>query len=605
MFLSKRCFTLLLATAGGLLAWPAGAQAAGPLADLTTPGGYVSYLRIAVILICMMPWLAFCQWVDKDTAFLRRVNREMWNSVVLGGGVVAFALWLLMPWKTPGLFAAGMGVWFLVAGGSGAIYVIYRNSLVDHTARVFTPRHIQASLGGFRKSKEDKMDSVERVRLVDSTKSKVTVPTDPTKTDEYDAAQTLLFDALWRRATEVQLVVGASATRCVYRVDGVPTPRHELLTPEQAGMALRFIKKIAGLVVDEHRKPQDGAITGNIAGQDGNRTEIEVRSSGTTQHEQLTLKIVAEQNRLRVADLGMDEKQQAKFEEICKQPSGLVIISGPRGSGVTTTLYAALRNHDSFMQNLLTLEYEPLMDLENITQHVFDAGKHDAGYARQLQSVLRREPDVVMVSDCPDRETAHLAAKAARDGKKIYLGIQARDSFEALKKLLSLAGDTDTVAGALQAVINERLVRKLCVACRQPYKPDAGLLRKANLPVDKIDHLYRPPPEGLVDQKGRPIICTNCQGSGYFGRTGVFEVLEVDNNVKELIRAGQPVNAIRAQARQNRMLYLQETGLQKVMAGVTSMNEVLRVMRDEEAGGAKAAAGGAAANQASPTAAKQ
>src|SRR5690606_33119152 len=126
---------------------------------------------------------------------------------------------------------------------------------------------------------------------------------------------------------------------------------------------------------------------------------------------------------------------------------------------VTTTLYAALRNHDAFMQNLLTLEHAPLMELENITQHIYDSTKHEASFARQLQTVLRREPDVVMVSDVPDRETAHLIAEAAHEGKKLYVGIQARDSFEALKKMLSLAGDTDTVAEALMAVTAQRLVR--------------------------------------------------------------------------------------------------------------------------------------------------
>ena len=125
-------------------------------------------------------------------------------------------------------------------------------------------------------------------------------------------------------------------------------------------------------------------------------------------------------------------------------------------------------------------------------------------------------------------------------------------------------------------------MRKLCIACRQAYKPDAQLLKKANLPVDKIEHFFRPPPEGLTDAKGNPIVCTNCQGSGYFGRVGVFEVLVVDDTMREMIRAGQPVSAIRAQARKGGMYYLQETGLQKVQEGITSMNEALRVMREDE-----------------------
>lgn len=573
------------ASVGLFLAYPAVARAAGVLAELPEPGGYTNWLRILLIFVCMLPWLAFCQWVDKDTQFVRRMRRETWNGICLGGGAVGLIVWLLLPWNTVGLFAAGFGMWFLATVGSCAAYVVLRNGHVDANSRVFTPRHIKSWMGSLGKKAEVKMAAVERVRLNRHNGEKVPVPSDPTQTDAFEATQNLLFDALWRRATEVEMLIGTSDVRLAYRIDGVGTPRTELLNRDGGVQALNFIKSVGGLDIEERRRPQQGSLTAVITGTNSSPTEIEVRTSGTTQYEKLSLRIVGAENRLRVADLGMSDKQVATFEEIIKRPSGLVIVSGPRASGVTTTLYAALRNHDAFMQNLLTIEREPLMDLENITQHIYDSTKHEASYARQLQSVLRREPDVVMISDCIDRETAHLAAKAACDGKKIYMGIQARDTFDALKKLVSLAGDLDAVAQALVLLTSQRLVRKLCIACRQPYKPDLGLLKKANLPADKIDHFFRPPPGGLVDAKGNPILCTNCQGSGYFGRTGGFELLEIDDGLRDLISKGQPVAAIRAMARKNGMLYLQEVGLQKVMDGVTSMTELLRVMRDEEGGG--------------------
>ncbi|MEP0844236.1 MAG: Flp pilus assembly complex ATPase component TadA, partial [Phycisphaerae bacterium] len=541
--------------------------AAAPLAELPEPGGYTSYLRIILIVVSIVPWLLFCQWVDKDTVYVKRMNRELWNSVVLGGGVLGLVVWLFLPWKTAGLFAAGFGLWFLITGSVCAIYVIMRNGLVDVNARVFTPRHIKAVLSGLGRKKDQGFDAIERVRLTDREGRKITVPTDPNQVDPYDAAQTLLFDALWRRATEVALVVRPNDCQLVYLVDGVQTPRHELLTRDQAALALDYLKRIGGMDVNERRKPQTGSLTGAITGSKANMTEIKLSASGTTQGERLNLKIVGDENRLRIADLGMTEAQEKQFEELCKKPSGLIIVSGPRISGVTTTMYAALRSHDAFMQNLLSLERVPLMELENITQNIFDPTKQDVPYSRQLQTILRREPDVVMVSDCPDRETAHLAVKAAQDGKKIYMAIAAKDCFEALKKLVSLAGDTDAVASVLLGVTSQRLIRKLCIACRQAYKPDLGLLKKANLPADKIEHFYRPPPEGLVDAKGNPIVCTNCQGSGYFGRTGVFELLVVDDTMRELIRNGQPINNIRAQARTNGMLFLQEVGIQKAMTG--------------------------------------
>lgn len=557
--------------------------AGGPLAQAPVPGGYTSYMRVVLILVALLPWLAFCQWVDKDTVYVKRMNRELWNGVVLGGGVVGLAIWLLLPWNTAGLFAAGFGLWFLITAGACAAYVIVRNGQVDVNARVFTVRHIKSKMASLGKKKEEKYDAIERVRLTGHDGKKIAVPNDPNEIDPYEAAQGLLFDALWRRATEVEMLVAPSAVRLVYLVDGVPTPRHDLLERERAELAIQFIKRAAGLDINERRRPQSGSLSAAISGTNASLTTIKVATSGTTQGERLSMKIVAEENRLRVADLGLSENQQRQFDELCAQQAGLLIVSGPKVSGVTSTLYAALRTHDAFMQNLLTLERVPLMELENITQHIFDATKPDVPYSRQLQTILRREPDVVMISDCPDRETAHLAVKAAREGRKIYMGIQAKDSFDALKKLVSLAGDTDGVAEVLLGVSSQRLIRKLCIACRQAYKPDPGLLKKANLPADKIEHFFRPPPEGLVDSKGNPIVCTNCQGSGYFGRTGVFELLVINDPIRELIRNGQPINNIRAQARSNSMLFIQEVGIQKVIAGTTSMNEVLRVLRDEDA----------------------
>jgi len=568
-----------------LLAGPV--LAAGPLAEAPAPGGYISIGRVILIFLAMIPWLLFCQWLDKDVARLRKMNREMWNGVVLGGGVAALAIWLFLPWRSTGLFAAGFGIWFVLTVAVCGTYVMLRNGMVDAPNRVFTPRHIKAWFANLgKKGRKDSGPSLafERVKLTGADKKKVTVPEDPNQTAAYEAAQNLLFDALWRRATDVEMLLGANAARLAYRIDGVVVPRNELVTRESAEQAVGFLKRVAGLEIEEKRKPQKGTVSASIPGGMTGETRLEVITSGTTQHERLALKIVSDENRLRISDLGLTPPQRELFDQLVAKQGGLILVSGPRASGVTTTLYAALRCHDAFMQNLLTLEQMPLMDLENLTQYTYDSTKHEGSYARQLQTVLRREPDVVMVSDCLDRETAHLAVTAARNGKRIYMGVQSKDSFDALKRVLSLAGDTDGVSEALSGVLSQRLMRKLCVACRIAYKPDPQLLKKANLPIDKIEYFYRTPrPEECVDEKGNPKVCPNCQASGYFGRTGIFELMAANDAIREQIRAGQPVNTIRATARKNGMLYLQEIGLQKVIEGTTSMNEMLRVIRDEEA----------------------
>lgn len=563
-----------------------------PLAALPEPGGYISLFKLGFVLVWFFLWLAFGQWVDKDTQYVKAMARQFWDGIILASGVVAMALWLLPPW-TGGLFYAGWALWLAVTVSAGAVYVLLRNRLVESSARVFTPRHIVSCIQSIGGKKEKKDLAIERIKITGADGKKLAVPEDPADIRAYETVQNMLFDALWRRATDVALAAKGDVVKLIYQIDGVNVERQDLVAAAQVEPATALLKRLAGLDAEERRKPQFGSIHASHPTAGGTHVAIEVKTSGTTAGERLDLRITTQESRLRLPDIGMTDEQIAQFEKVIKEPSGLVIVSGPQRSGVTTTLYAALRAHDAFMQNLHSIERTPLMELENITQNRYDPTKADVTYARQLQTILRREPDVVMVSDCPDRETAHLAAKAAIDGKKIYLGIQAKHSIDALKKFVSLCADSDVASAALTAIVCQRLIRKLCVACREPYKPDPGLLRKANIPAKEIEYFYRARTEPLLDKKGQPILCENCQGSGHFGRIGVFEVLVVEGPIREMIRNGQPASVIQQQCRKAGMQFLQETGLRLVIKGTTSMNEVIRGLRDEEPrGGVAPTAGG-------------
>lgn len=553
-----------------------------PLAAMPEPGGYISLFKVVFVLVWFFLWLLFCQWVDKDTQYVKSMNRTVWNAVVLGAGTLGLAMWLFLPWQG-GLFAAGWGVWLVVTASAGAVYVILRNRLVAPPARVFTPKHIGEQIQRVFAKKDKSSEVFERVSVTMSNGKKLKPPEDPTQLGSYEAAQNLLFDALWRRASEVTLAAAGENVRLRYRIDGVNTERRDLIAAPQVPGIVQLMKQVAGLNSEEHRKPQHGKIHALNPTAGNTKVEMEVRTSGTKAGEQLELRIISQEARLRLPDVGLNEAQLAQVEAVVKQPKGLVIVSGPRSSGVTTSLYACLRAHDAFMQNLQSLERTPLMELENITQNLFDPTRADVPYARQLQSILRREPDVVMVSDCPDQETAHHAAKAAEDGKKIYLGIEARTAIDAMNRFKTLCTDSELVAKTLLGVLCQRLIRKLCVACREPYKPDAALLKKANIPADRVEYFYRARTAPLLDKKGRPILCENCQGSGHFGRIGVFEVLVLDDVIRDLIRNGQPAPAILKQARKNGMRELQVVGIELVIKGITSMNEVIRGLRDEDA----------------------
>ncbi len=570
------------------------AELVGSIADasLPSPGGYISIAKLVFVLVWFGLWVYFCQWVDKDTQYVKSMSRYTWNGIVLGSGLAGLAIWLLLPWQGVGLFVAGWGVWLIVTAGACAVYVVLRNRVVAPPARVFTPRHLAEQLRKIGGKKAQTAEAFERVSVTMANGKKLKPPEDPAQIQPYETVQNLLFDALWRRANQVALAAVGENVRLVYKIDGVNTERRDLLTAAQVPGAIDLLKQIANLNIEERRKPQSGKIHA-VNPTAGTKVEMEVRTSGTKAGEQVELRIMTQEARLRMPDLGLNEQQLEQLDKIVKAPKGLVIISGPRGSGVTTTLYACLRAHDAFMQNLQSLERTPLMELENITQNRFDPTRADVPYARQLQSIFRREPDVVMVSDCPDQETAHLAAKSATEGKKVYLGMQARNTLDALNRFKVLCTDSELTSQALLGICCQRLIRKLCVSCREPYKPDAALLRKANIPADHVEYFYRARTEPMLDKKGKPVLCPNCQGSGHFGRVGVFEVLVLDDAIRELIRNGQPAAAILKQARKNGMRELQEVGIQLVVKGITSMNEVIRGLRDEDSpqNGPEASAG--------------
>jgi type II secretory ATPase GspE/PulE/Tfp pilus assembly ATPase PilB-like protein len=376
---------------------------------------------------------------------------------------------------------------------------------------------------------------------------------------------------------------GRERYRLLYRIDGVGSEHPDGVSVETAERILRYLKRIAGLNVEEIRRPQSGKIRTALLAQAGEPGITEVRTSGTTAGERLRLRIETGAVLRRIHELGLHpQRLEVLTKEVLGKSTGLLLMGAPPGHGLSTAQYAILRSHDAYMHNIHTLERRAMLDLDNITQQIYEGASTDVSYARMLQTVLRREPDIIMVGECDDKETALVASRAAATDRKIYMGINAKDCFDALSKYLSLLGDNQLAAKALRGAMAQRLVRVLCTECREAFRPDPATLKKLNLPADKIERFYRPPSEVKRDRRGKEIPCQNCRGSGYYGRVGLFEVMPVDETMTKLIEGGAPIAKVKAQARKSKMYYLQEEGLLKVIDGTTSMNEVLRCLRSEE-----------------------
>ncbi len=550
---------------------------AGLLAALPQPGGYAGIVKLIVHVLLVLPWIWLAVWVSRDVEYVR-TNSLLWRMIVLLGGLIGVLLWWLIP-----IYVIGLAMYLIAMGGAVGTYVYHRNGLVGQAAKVLTAQHIKNIMKGI--SGSDHQQIPQKVRFLNEDKKVVPIPKDdPDALERYRVAQDLIYDAIWRRATEVKLITSGGQGKVAYLIDGVLTAR-PAMEREQADRILHFVKQTSGLDLEDHRKPQQSDFTASlqdpITGRD-QAQEVEVRTAGSTTGEQLTLRMLTGEKELRNEDLGMREEQIKLWQEVLDKPSGLVICAGPPASGVTTTLYAALRHHDAFTQNITTFEKQVKFDLEVITQTIFDPAK-GASYARALQTVLHKDPDILMVAEVPDKETAIQINRGLAAGKKIYVGMPASDTFDALERWMRMQDDPKEAAGRLLAITAQRLVRRLCTVCRLPYRPDADMLRRANIPAEKVKEVYRARTEPQLDKHGNPIICPNCQGSGYYGRTSVFELLVINPEIAGLIRKGASANEIKAAARKRGTLYLQEEALQRFVDGTTSIQEVLRATKVEPA----------------------
>ncbi len=527
-------------------------------------GGYISLTKIIFMLVFIAPWLLAMPWVNKD-AYRLHLSQTVWSGATLGGGALGVLLWLVV-----GHYLVGLLLYLALAGGTLLTYVLFRNSRVPDEGKVLTAQH----LGGlFSRRGPAPVQVLAEIKLYASN-SRIVLPPDsadasPEEVSAYNLAQGLLHDIVWRRASQAELAPGPSGARLVLVIDGVAGERGGLSLADSERV-IQFIKKHGGMSVEDRRRPQQGHME---VGLGDKVVDLELTCAGTTHGQRMQFRVAQEAVRTKLEELGMETDALSRLRELLRGQAGLLIVSGPPRSGVTSTLYSLMREHDAFTQLLMTLERRPEVDLENITQNVY---ADDAKLPDALASALRRDPDVMMLDQCPDARTAQIICQAAGQ-KNLLLAVPAPDAFTALAKWVKTTGDAADALKHLRAVLCQVLLRKLCIGCREAYRPDAQLLAKANLKSQKIDRFYRPPTKPLTDEKGKPVVCPACQGSGYVGRTAAFELLEVTEDLRQLVLSGATVSQIKAEARKNRMLYLQERALQKVIRGDTSIQEVIRV----------------------------
>jgi len=327
------------------------------------------------------------------------------------------------------------------------------------------------------------------------------------------------------------------------------------------------IKIMASLDIAEKRLPQDGRIALRLAGR---QIDVRVSTLPTTHGERLVLRLLDKgSGLLGLAELGMDGPTRARFAELLARPHGILLVTGPTGAGKSTTLYAALQTLDADALNIVTVEDPVEYDLPGVAQIQANA-RIDLDFARALRAILRQDPDVIMIGEIRDLETAQIAVQASLTGHLVLATLHTNDAAAAVTRLLDMGIEPFLLASTLRGVLAQRLVRRLCPDCREAHAAGDGERR----------HLGAGAPPSLWRARG----CPACAGTGYRGRSGIYELIAFDEAAAALVRDGAGEKALRDHARRHGMPGLRDDGRRLLADGTTSLDELLRSADAEEAG---------------------
>jgi len=376
----------------------------------------------------------------------------------------------------------------------------------------------------------------------------------------------LIENAVGANASDIHIEPFEDTLRVRYRIDGVlfdvETPPRRL----KAAVTSR-IKIMAELNIAERRLPQDGRIRMNLQGR---RLDIRVSTIPTIHGESVVMRLLDRAAILMpLEQLGMDPRTQRQIERLIRLPHGMLLVTGPTGSGKTTTLYAALDKINSPDKKIITIEDPVEYQLRGVNQiHV--KPKIGLTFAAGLRHIVRQDPDIIMVGEIRDLETADIAIHAALTGHLVFSTLHTNDAPGAVTRLLDMGVEPYLIASVLEGILAQRLVRLICPACRVPHEPELKELRAMG--VEGV-----PPGAALSRGKG----CADCRGTGYRGRKGIYELAPLTEELRSLTIRKAPGHEIRQQAIAVGMRSLREDGWAKCCQGLTTVEEVLRVTREE------------------------
>ncbi|MCX7919182.1 MAG: GspE/PulE family protein [bacterium] len=501
---------------------------------------------LGILATVTIGWVWFVCWVNADQ-LERKQKPHFWNTITLFTGPVGYVMYLLskvesknrcptcgykLPRTKTKLAVCPKCHHPLSAAVVSNIFVDSLRKFDERSLRIIGKEMMtQADIPGI----EDQWSSIR-------------------------AAKMLIANAILDRATDIHLEPEAESLRVRYRIDGV---LHEIVGPPkelQSGI-IPCIKVMADLDIAERRKPLDGRFQVEF---NDTRIDIRVSTSPTIYGEKLALRLLDRKGYLLALDsLGIQPEVLTKFRRLIERPQGMILVTGPTGCGKTSTLYSALSALDVKSKNIITIEEPVEYQLDGINQIPINP-KADITFASGIRSILRQDPDVIMVGEIRDAETAQIAIQAALTGHLIFSTLHTNDAVGTIIRLMDIGVEPYLISGSLLAVMAQRLVRCICQHCKEPHTPKKELLEEFNLPLNTP----------LFSGKG----CELCKYTGYSGRTGIFELLIIDDMIREMIDRKESAVIIRSTAIKNGMQTLAEDGIIKAKRGTTTLEEVAQAI---------------------------
>lgn len=538
-------------------------------------GHYFAWWKLLLLWLLYLLWVKTTDWINKDTQILK-LNHALWNPVNFFPFLAVFLI-IAMSLPFPIGYAALLLSWIVPLGA----YIFHRNSMVEEHDKVLTLSHFRHLLATGGRSmgmdiKTEKAAAHEKGAPVDFTA--ISAETESKnqanmilarQSEGYVAAKNLVADAIDQRGEKIMLDTDAEQVTVRYNIDGV---WHEAdpIERETGDLIVEAFKHLSNADPAQRRERQAGEFAIKYK---NDKCRGHLVSQGTKTGERTIIDLVRDDIQFEdLNEAGMRGKLQEQLKAELAKTSGIMIFSSVPGGGLSTTVALAGKMADRYMRDFTSFQNEakPEPVAENISIEPYN---DKTSVAEQLQTLFRKDPDVIIVHDLSNQEILELTCKYAAKDKLVLATVRAKEAVEALLRVLLLKVPANTVAPLLNAVVNQRLIRKLCEECKEEYVPSPALLKKLGIPQGRVDKLYQPPTDEDLP------VCKACSGLGYYGRTSIYELLVVDDSVRKALMKQPKLEVLRQVAKQAGNRSLQDEGVLLVAQGITSLAELSRALK--------------------------